>query len=355
MAVKGVRNLVVGRVAVDNSVEIGGGAELEAKVARRVEVAEDGESGLVVLDLWSVHEAAETRVVELDVGARPADPVQPAHEREEGLVSDGAVVLLAGRPCHGHELGAARRLDRRGEVFGALRAEVLLVQLADVVGLEDSQLAGGSIASNVEADHAPRLRDAGGLEGAAVAREGGVDSSLGRALVADEDVVDVDDGDDVASVIKDDAEEVWVGGALLEPARLEDGGVLLLEDGATLLGPLEALEQTARLEFWVDEAVGLLMSRMECVESGGMLEYLSDVMLWFVLPVDSAFPLAGSSMMMQVMSSWLSALPHNSASMSSNRIERMELSRTRLRDSQTAEVPFMTTEVSSRISREGAM
>ena len=97
------------------------------------------------------------------------------------------------------------------------------------------------------------------------------------------------------------------------------------------------------------------LSRMECVESGGMLEYLSDVMLWFVLPVDSAFPLAGSSMMMQVMSSWLSALPHNSGSMSSNRIERMELSRTRLRDSQTAEVPFMTTEVSSRISAGGTM
>ena len=81
MAVKGVGNLVVRRVAVDNAVEIGGGAELEAKVARRVEVAEDGESGLVVLDLRSVHEAAETRVVELDVGARPADPVQPAHIR----------------------------------------------------------------------------------------------------------------------------------------------------------------------------------------------------------------------------------------------------------------------------------
>ena len=223
-----------------------------------------------------MHEAAETRVVELDVGARPADPVQPAHEREEGLVSDGAVVLLAGRPCHGHELGAARRLDRRGEVFGALRAEVLLVQLADVVGLEDSQLAGGSIASNVEADHAPRLGDAGSLEGAAVARECGVDSSLSRALVADEDVVDVDDGDDVASVIKDDAEEVWVGGALLEPARLEDGGVLLLEDGATLLGPLEALEQTARLEFWVDEAVGLLNVHLD-IELGGGGERLDDV------------------------------------------------------------------------------
>ena len=282
------RHVPPGRVGVN--LERGAvGRVLDTKAPAAVQVREDGEAGLVMLELGRGHELAQPRDVEVDLGARRCSPQpqQRAEELEQRAPPHRDAVGLVARQhvVEGVDTGL---VHGDGEVLGGALAAELGEDPIDVPCLREQHRTVATVTQDLDAEDHLGLADDGDAVALAVGLdEVRVDEVAASAREADADIVHVD-GEAHGAIRRDLAPDVRLDSAAFKTEAGDGLGVASHPQLASLLGALERLQETAGRVALLLVARRLLQVDLGAIPVARRREGLDDVDLEQVVVIEAA-------------------------------------------------------------------